>query len=236
MRDVLTGAGEARPEVAVTADAPLLDTLVELQPAAAGVAAGEMTSATVLSLAPDAADAELAIAGVACRAAIAVSCLIRPLPGDRVLAYRSAAEVFVLAVLERSGPNYGTLALPGNGNLAVEGETLSLVSRQRLALKADTLDVQAKALAFVAEKTHWIGKALTTIVERWHSSARTHEVSADSLTVKAVNRVTIVDQLDSLRAETQSTRIAGVASETAQSKVVAVAEDLRMDGKRISMG
>ncbi len=218
------------------AQTPLLETLLEARPPEAAAAVEGMAVAAVLSLADDAAHVELALAGAACRAAVAVSCLIRPAPGDRVLVYRGGGEVFVLSVLERSGPNYGTLALPGHGNLVVEGETLSLSARQRLALRADSLDIQAKGLTFIADKTTWLSKALTAIVERWHTSAKTHEVSTDDLTVKAVNRVTIVDEVDTLRAQTQSTRIAGVASETAQSKVIAVTEDLRMDGKRITMG
>lgn len=215
---------------------PLLETLLEARPPEAEAASEGMIVAVVLSLADDAAHVEITLAGAACRAAIAVSCLIRPVPGDRVLVYRSGGEAFVLSVLERSGPNYGTLALPGHGNLAVEGETLSLHARQRLALRADSLDIQARMLAFVADKTTWLSKALTAIVERWHTSAKTQEVITDSLTVKAVNRITIVDEVDTLRAQTQSIKIAGVASETAQSKVIAVTEDLRMDGKRITMG
>ncbi len=176
------------------------------------------------------------IAGVARQAQMATGCLIRPIVDDRVLTVSQGDETFILQVLERIGPNYATLALPGHGNLAIEGETLSLTGRQRLALKGARIDLQAKALAFLADRTTWLGQALTAIVGRFHVSARSHETSTETLIEKSVNRTTIVDQTDSLRAQMRTVKIAGVTSETAQSKVIAVADDLRMDGQRITMG
>lgn len=184
----------------------------------------------------DAAVVTVEIAGELRRAQMATGCLIRPIVDDRVLTVSSGDETFVLQVLERIGPNYATLALPGHGNLAIEGETLSLTGRQRLAMKGDRIDLQARTLAFLADKTTWLSKALSAIVERFHVSARSHETSADMLIEKSVNRTTIVDQTDSLRAQMRTVKITGVTSETAQSKVIAVADDLRMDGQRITMG
>lgn len=218
------------------AAATLVETILEARPQRA--AAVEMRLVIGRVLACDGAGQVVAVMveGERLDAAVAMSCLIRPMVDDRVLLARGEAGTFVLSIVERDAPNYGTLALPGHGNLAIEGETLSLTARQRLALKGDRIDLQARTLAFIADKATWLGKALTAVVERWHVSAKTQEVSADTLTVKAVNRITIVDQVDTLRAQTQSIKIAGVVSETAQSKVIAVTDDLRMDGKRITMG
>jgi hypothetical protein len=213
-------------------DAVVLADTVGLAPdASAPLMTGRIVAADEDGVAVD-----VAIDGVIRQAQIATSCLIRPISGDRVLAFRTGDEVFVLNVLERIGPNYATLALPGHGNLAIEGETLSLTGRQRLALKSDRIDLQAKALAFVADRTTWLSKALSAIVERFHVSARSHETSAETLIEKSVNRTAIVDQTDSLRAQMRTVKITGVTAETAQSKVIAVADDLRMDGQRITMG
>lgn len=190
----------------------------------------------VLGVGEDGHSVMIETGGVARGAVLSVSCLIRPVEGDRVLAFCHGDETFILQVLERIGPNYATLALPGHGNLAIEGETLSLTGRQRLALKGARIDLQAKALAFLADRTTWLGKALTAIVERFHVSARSHETSTETLIEKSVNRTAIVDQTDSLRAQMRTVKIDGVTSETAQSKVIAVADDLRMDGQRITMG
>lgn len=201
-----------------------------------GSGAGPFVTGRVLAVDLDAGELDLDLAGQTRRARVATGCLVRPIETDRVLAFCADDEVFVLQVLERGGPNYATLALPGHGNLAIEGETVSLKARQRLALKADSVDLQARTLAFIADKTTWLSKALTGIVERWRISARSHEVSADTLTEKALTRIAVIDRLDSLRAESRSVKVAGIASETAQSKVIAVVDDLRMDGKRITMG
>lgn len=215
----------------------LVETILEAQPVRRADAAGvRLVIGEVLACDEAGQMAVIELEGVRIDAAVAVSCLIRPLVDDRVLVARGEAGTFVLAIIERGAPNYATLALPGQGNLAIEGETLSLRARQRLALKAESLDLRTRALTILADKATWLGKALTALVERWHVSAKTQEVSADTLTVKAGTRVAIVDELDTLRAQAQTVKIAGIASETAQSRVIAVTDDLRMDGKRITMG
>jgi hypothetical protein len=89
--------------------------------------------------------------------------------------------------------------------------------------------------AVLADKATWIGKLYTLIADRFRSSARVQESSADQLTTKAVERFAIIDRIDSLQTETQATRVTGVATETAHSKVITVTEDLRMDGKRVTV-
>jgi hypothetical protein len=73
------------------------------------------------------------------------------------------------------------------------------------------------------------------ITDRFRSSARVQEASADQLTVKAVERFAIIDHIDSLQTETQVTKVTGIATESAHSKVISVTEDLRMDGKRVTV-
>jgi len=53
---------------------------------------------------------------------------------------------------------------------------------------------------------------------------------------KAVTRTAVVEETDTLRAETRLVKVGGMAAESAASKVVAVADDLRLDGQRITMG
>jgi hypothetical protein len=191
--------------------------------------------ARVVRCTDDGATIELHIDGVTRPAKIAIGCLIRPIAEDRVLAAVAGDEIFVLNVLERSGPNYATLALPGQGNLALEGETVTVTARQHLALRGASTQIRATVLTVIAEQTSWFGKIFTAVVERWRASLKTHEVSADTHTVKAVDRVAIVDQSDCVQAGSQVIKVSGISTETAQSKVVSVTGDLRLDGKRVSV-
>ena len=185
------------------------------------------TVATVVAVSDESDRVEMEGAGERYEAAIALGCLIRPQPGDTVLTVRHGRTAFVVQVLQRAGPHHATLALPGRGSLALEGETLSLTARRRLSLRGDRLDLHGRSLAFLAETTTWVGKVLTGVVERFRISAHSHETSAETLIEKAGHRTAIV---------TGMVKVAGIASETAQSKVIAVADDLRLDGKRITMG
>jgi hypothetical protein len=189
--------------------------------------------ANIVSVDDDGAIVDVEFAGTRRQAGVAVSCLVRPLPGDRVLVYCDASRAFVLSVLEREGANWGVVSLPGRGNLSIEGETVAVAARQRMSLRADSIDLQAKLFAVLAERGSWIGKLYTLIADRLRSSAQVQETTADTLTVKAVERFAIVDRMDSLQAEMQATMISGVATETAHSKVISVTEDVRIDGKRV---
>jgi hypothetical protein len=190
-------------------------------------------TADVVSVDDDGATVAVEFSGARRQATVAISCLVRPLPGDRVLLYCDAERTYVLNVLEREGANWGMLSLPGRGNLSIEGETIAIAARQRMSLRGDSIDLQTKLFAVLAERATWIGKLYTLIADRLRSSAQVQETTADTLTVKAVERFAIIDRMDSLQAEMQATMISGVTTETAHSKVISVTEDVRIDGKRV---
>ncbi|MFK4532262.1 hypothetical protein ABIA00_000445 [Bradyrhizobium ottawaense] len=191
--------------------------------------------ARVVSVSDDGTAVEVELAGARHRATVAVGCLVRPMPQDIVLLFAEVKQVFVVTVLERTASGGGMVRLPGGRKMSIEGETVTLAARRRLSLRADGIDLQAKVFAVLANKGTWIGKLYTLIAERVQSSARIQEASAEQLTVKAVERVAVIERLDSLRTETQAIRVTGIASETAHSKVIAVSEDLRLDGKRVTV-
>ncbi|WP_027522021.1 DUF3540 domain-containing protein [Bradyrhizobium sp. Ec3.3] len=178
---------------------------------------------------------EVEVAGARHTAVVAFGCLVRPIPQDLVLIFSDARQVFILAVLERPRSSCGTLALPAGGNLSIEGDTIAIAGRQRMSLRADTIDLRTKLFAVFADRASWIGRLYTLIADRFRSVTRIQEASADSLTVKAAERIAIIDRIDSLQTETQVIKVTGIASETAHSKVIAVTEDLRLDGKRVTV-
>ena len=192
--------------------------------------------ATVVSISAGGERAELHVGGMIGAADIALGCLIRPMPGDSVLALHEEGRNTVLQVLDRAVVEHATLALPGGGSLAIAGDTLTLSARRNLSLAGERIDLRGRSLALMAETITWLGKVLTGVVERFTLSARHHETSAETLLQKTGDRTVIVDGTDSLRAETQLVTVTGVATESAHTKIIAAAEDLRMDGKRIAMG
>lgn len=192
-------------------------------------------TARVVSVSEDGTAAEVELASARHTAAVAVGCLVRPIPQDLVLLFTNVEQVFVVTVLERAAFGGGMIGMPGGRNMSIEGDTIVLAARQRLSLRADSIDLQAKLFAVLADKGTWIGKLYTLIADRVRCSARIQEASAEQLTVKAVERVAVIEHIDSLQTETQAIRVTGIASEMAHSKVIAVSEDLRLDGKRVTV-
>lgn len=191
--------------------------------------------ARIVSVDDDGATVEVDVGGARHAAALAVGCLVRPIPRDLVLLFSDARQAFVLSVLERAGSNCAMIALPGDGDMSIEGGTIAIAVRQRLSLRAESIDLQSKLFAVVADKATWIGKLYSLIADRFRSSVRIQEESAESLTIKAIERIAVIDRIDSLQTEMQATTVTGIASETAHSKVIAVTEDLRLDGKRVTV-
>src|ERR1700742_1938624 len=85
-------------------------------------------SARVIDIDESGASVSFSIDGAVKQAAVAVGCLVRPIPDDLVLVFCEAERAFVLNVLERLGPNWAVVALPGRGNISVEGETIALAA------------------------------------------------------------------------------------------------------------
>lgn len=205
-------------------------------PSAAHNETGALSTATVADA--DGAGGRVAVVcdGRRETAAVSLGCLVRPLPGDTVMVFRDGGESYVLQVLQRAGPVRATLGVPGEGHLTLDANTITITGRRRLSLRGERLDLQGTSLALIAETTTWLGKVLTGVVDRFRIAARTHETSADLKIEKCTDRTALIAATDSVRAETRVVTVTGMATETAQSKVVAVADDLRMDGKRIAMG
>ncbi|MGY8669083.1 DUF3540 domain-containing protein [Bradyrhizobium sp. UFLA05-109] len=192
-------------------------------------------TARVVTVDEDGAMSEVEVAGARHTAAVAFGCLVRPIPHDLVLLFSDAGQIFVLAVLERGTSSCGTVALPSGGNMSIEGDTIAITGHQRMSLRADTIDLQTKLFAVLADKATWIGRLYSLIADRFRSATRIQEASTDLLTVRAVERIAVIDRIDSLQTETQAIKVTGIASETAHSKVIAVTEDLRLDGKRVTV-
>jgi hypothetical protein len=169
-------------------------------------------------------------------ARVGFSCLVRPIAGDRVLLSRGPEGVFVLAVLERLVPDRATLSLPSGGGLVVEAQSIGLVARQEVSVDAREIGMRSRKFNVVADSLTLFGRLSNWIAEHMRVSTKTQEVVADTLSAKAIDRVAIVERADVLRAASLSQTIDGVAITMAPTAVIATTEDLRLDGKRVTVG
>jgi hypothetical protein len=169
-------------------------------------------------------------------ARVGFGCLVRPISGDRVLLARGPEGVFVLAVLERLVPDRATLSLPSGGALAIEAEGVSVVARKEFSIDARELNMRSRKFSLVADSVTVVGRLANWVAESLRMSAKTLETIADTLSATALDRLAVVERADVLRAGSVSQTIDNVAVTSAPAVVIATTEDLRLDGKRVTVG
>lgn len=179
---------------------------------------------------------EIGIDGQTVLARVGFGCLVQPIPGDRVLLSRGDAGAFVFAVLERLVPDLATLALPSGGALAIKAEDINLVAREDVSIDARNLDLRSQKFRLAADSVTVLGRFATWVADTLRMSAKTLETVADTLSAKAIDRVAIVENVDVLKARSVSQTIDEVATTSAPAVVIATTEDLRLDGKRVTVG
>ena len=142
----------------------------------------------------------------------ALSCLVQPRPGDRVLlALEGSGAAFALAVLDRpEGPPGLELALEGpvdlhvRGALALRGDgDLTLAAGQRLTGQADHLELDARSGAARLDRFAFLGRFLETQVERWHLLAIRAEQVFQRVTSTARESCRFVERHDEVQAGSQ---------------------------------
>jgi hypothetical protein len=179
---------------------------------------------------------ELEIGNEVVAARLGFGCLIRPVAGDHVLAVRTPRGIFVLTVLDRLVPDSATLSLPLGGALVLEATDIRLEARQGVSIDARSVDVRSKRFTVVSDSLTLFGRVANWVAEQMRISAKTQETVADTLSAKAFDRIVIVERSDVLRAGNVSQTIDNVSVTTAPAVVIATTEDLRLDGKRVTVG
>lgn len=166
----------------------------------------------------------------------AFSCLVEPAAGDLVLLAQAEGEAHILAVLDRLFPSAATLSAPGverltlaAPHLALTGETIALAAARDLTLDSRTLGLRAHAVSLV-------GRLVTLVADHLRTTAKRREVVADQIAVQAQSRITLVRETDVLEAGTVMQTVAGITSTTAAIAVLVAKEDVRFDGKRVTVG
>lgn len=167
----------------------------------------------------------------------AASCLLEPACGDRVLVASVETEAYVLAVLERT--EYGPAALSvgaAASHLVIHGAHISIAAEREVALEAASVVARTRRFTLLADAMGFVGKVLTQAVDRWRVSAEATEIVSRDIATKALRRVAIVEETDSLEAGAVVQNIATATVTSANAAVIAAKEDLRLDGERVTVG
>jgi hypothetical protein len=160
----------------------------------------------------------------------AVSCLVTPEPGDRVLLARDGPDAYVLAVLDR--PAGGGIRLEADGGLTVElrsgglrisaDEDIDLVSRRTVSVAAKRVEACAGEGSVLLGSARLVAGAVDSVFERLSQS------------VKRVFRY--VEQVDHLRAGRIDHAAEGTARLHGEHTFITARELVKADGPQIHLG
>jgi hypothetical protein len=161
--------------------------------------------------------------GAVFQARRALSCLVEPEPGDRVLVARAphgVADAYVLAVLEREGDAPVSLVSPRDTELRSAG-TLSIVAPATM----------------IATPTF----SLHSAVARLHATRATAVLGAvdailDRLMLRAKQAFRVVEEVDHLRAGQVDYEARGTLSLHSENTTLTAEGLVKVDGEQIQLG
>jgi hypothetical protein len=175
----------------------------------------------------------LEVDGQIVRARVAAGCLLRPSPGDRVLAAIADEDAFVTAVLELSDPSASRVDLPGRACLAAR-DGLRLAAPE-LDLAAGKLGVASAELDVSAERTTFTGRLLHSAVERASAVAKSLDLTVERLVGRFTSSRRYVEEVDELQAGTSRELVEGVKSVHAKTHSTTADGAISMTGKTVIM-
>jgi hypothetical protein len=167
----------------------------------------------------------------------AVSCLVVPEIGDRVLIANSNECSFVLGVLERKWFQRAELSVPAaDATVVLAAGELELAATKRIVQKAPDVRLEANSLGLFGRSLSLVADLLTFLADRLHTSASQQNTVAEQIAVKARDRVTVVEGTETQKIGLLSQTVDSTATIAADNAIVTTRGDLRLDGERISMG
>lgn len=175
----------------------------------------------------------------------AVGCLIRPLPGDKVLvcADRDGAA-YVLAVLERPQDEGLEICFDRPAAIRVSQGRLSLVSQegidlganQDIHLAASTLEVHAARGEIAVDRAAFLGTFLEVQAARVRLLAGVLESVAERLTQKVKRSYRLIEESEHVKAGSLDYFARKWMSFKGRYAMLTAREDVKVDGERIHIG
>lgn|GEM_PF-5943202 len=185
---------------------------------------------------------EIRSAGKALSASRAVSCLVKPEIDDVVALLETNEGVFVTDVLLRPEKDSSTLTLDlsrtdGSPQEAVlSAGSLKLEAEDRLEASGRQLGFTFENILMSGSRIALVGQRLMTSMQEIVSQAGKLLATYDVSSTRAKNRIDTVSDTDQLKAGAIQSQAETVSITQAGSSIIVAKEDVRMDGKRITMG
>lgn len=175
----------------------------------------------------------------------AASCLLVPRPGDTVLlaTVPSGTTAHIIAILERSDREGGTLALPGDtridsakGTLALHADALALQGRK--SLQIDTARFALASLSAHTTVKHWQGvfDTLEAQATSLQLVAKTLSSKVGRLISRSLEALRLVDGLDETRAGRHRTAVRETYRVQADHITARARGFVDIDGEKINLG
>lgn len=158
----------------------------------------------------------------------AVSCLVLPDIGDRVLCARSMNGVFVLAILDR--PAASPLLLQ------VRDRPQARLGFAELDVTARAFNVEAETARLAVLDTQLFGRSVRATLHRCEATVGYCRQKIGDLIQTARSVLRRVDVLERNEAKTRIDRVAGTLQIDADTAFISGRRDVRVDGERIHLG
>jgi hypothetical protein len=175
----------------------------------------------------------------------AISCLIKPLPGDKVLVTGNLVDDFyILAVLERKDRKKRTLVFHGDvdfkvkdGRLTIAApEGIDLASAKDIGIASSELNINSvnseiRIHRLIFSGGFWLGQ-----VEKIRLIITTFDSMVERLTQRIKRSYRTVEEIDRLRAGRLDYLIDKLLSLRGKYSMLTAKEDVKIDAERIHMG
>ncbi len=182
-------------------------------------------------------------AGIA-KARIALSCIVLPEAGDRVLLHTADGIPWILAVLERSASGPIRLATTRDIALVSSHGTVSVAAAQAVRLEAGTdasvtagaLTVHAPRARLMLDDVLHVGRRISAHIARVRVIGELIESFADHVLTRAKRSTRLIEETDHLRSSDIDHRATGTLQLHARTSLVTADTIVRVDADQIHMG
>ena len=181
--------------------------------------------------------------GTALAAVRAVSCLVEPSVGDRVLVCRAEQQAtYVLAVLERRDAAAPVRVVAQTGvqldapSFSVDAENIHLTSRATTKLSARDLQLTAGEVQVVFQQLLAAGQNIVARSDTLRAVSRHANTLFERLHSRLGRSYKVVSELEHVSAQQLNYQVSGALNMHSQNSVITSEGLLKFDGKLMQLG